>query len=124
MKNPQLPSLILSTVLLLPATVWATATPSAAHRSAVAQQSGQTADQQSNDKADLALVQKIRAAIVKDKTLSTAAHNCKVITAQGAVTLRGEVKSDSERAAVEKIATAIAGEGKVTNELTVAKARQ
>jgi osmotically-inducible protein OsmY len=84
-------------------------------------QAGQTADEQSQDKSDLALVKKIRAAIVKDKTLSTAAHNCKVITAHGAVTLRGPVKSEKEKTSVAKIATDIAGEGKVTNELTIEK---
>jgi osmotically-inducible protein OsmY len=87
----------------------------------VNKQPGKTADQQSQDKADLALAKRIRAAIVKDKTLSTNAHNCKVITNQGAVTLRGPVKSDEEKATVEKIAVDIAGEGKVANQLTIAK---
>jgi len=80
---------------------------------------GQTADQQSQNKADLALAQKIRQAIVKDKALSTNAHNCKVVTRDGAVTLRGPVNSDKEKTAIEKIATDIAGQGKVTNELTI-----
>jgi len=84
-------------------------------------QAGKTADQQSQDKADLALAKQIRAALVKDKTLSVNAHNCKVITNQGAVTLRGPVKSDQEKTTVEKIAVDIAGEGKVTNQLTIAK---
>jgi len=85
----------------------------------VNKQAGQTADQQSQAKPDLALAQKIRQAIVKDKTLSTSAHNCKVVTRDGAVTLRGPVNSDKEKAAIEKIAVDIAGEGKVTNDLTV-----
>jgi osmotically-inducible protein OsmY len=85
----------------------------------VNKQGGTTADQQSQTKADLALAQKIRQAIVKDKTLSTNAHNCKVVTRDGAVTLRGPVNSDKEKAAVEKIAASIAGDGKVTNELTI-----
>jgi len=85
----------------------------------VNKQGGQTADQQSQSKADLALAQKIRQAIVKDKTLSTNAHNCKVVTRDGSVTLRGPVNSDKEKATVEKIAVTIAGEGKVTNDLTI-----
>jgi hyperosmotically inducible periplasmic protein len=84
-------------------------------------QAGTTADQQSQNKDDLALAKQIRAAIVKDKALSINAHNCKVVTNGGAVTLRGPVKSDEEKAAVEKIAVGIAGEGKVTNQLTIAK---
>ena len=90
----------------------------------VNKQEGLTADQQSQTKEDLALVQSIRKAIIADKTLSTNAHNCKVITNQGVVTLRGPVKSDEEKTAVEKIAVDIAGEGKVTNELTIPKPRK
>jgi osmotically-inducible protein OsmY len=82
-------------------------------------QAGPTADQQSQTKADLALAKNIRQAIVKDKTLSTNAHNCKVVTNNGAVTLRGPVNSEKEKAAIEKIAADIAGAGKVTNNLTI-----
>jgi osmotically-inducible protein OsmY len=80
---------------------------------------GQTADEQSQSKPDLELARKIRAAIVKDKQLSMSAHNCKVITQSGKVRLRGEVASTDEKGRVEAIAVKIAGEGKVTNELTV-----
>ena len=82
-------------------------------------QAGDTADEQSQTKADLALVKSIRQAIVKDKTLSVAAHNCKVITQKGNVRLRGEVASEAEQKRVGAIATKIAGTGKVTNELTI-----
>jgi len=95
------------------------ATPPPPDNTKVNKQGGQTADQQSQSKADLALAQKIRQAIVKDKTLSTNAHNCKVITRDGMVTLRGPVKSEQERNAVEKIATSVAGAGKVKSELVV-----
>ncbi len=80
---------------------------------------GLTADQQSQSKSDLDLVAKIRQAILADKTLSTNAHNCKVITRDGAVTLRGPVNSAKEKSTVGSIATKIAGAGKVTNVLTV-----
>jgi hypothetical protein len=82
-------------------------------------QPGVTADQQSQSESDLALVQRIRAAIVKDSTLSTDAHNCKVITNGGKVWLRGPVSSDTEKQAVNSIAAQIAGAGQVTNELVV-----
>lgn len=82
-------------------------------------QDGLTADQQSQTKADLDLVKAIRQAIVKDKTLSTDAHNCKVITKDGTVTLRGPVDSAKEKDAVGAIATDIAGTGNVTNVLVV-----
>ena len=68
----------------------------------VNKQAGPTADQQSQSKADLAITQKIRQAIVKDKTLSMTAHNCKVITQHGAVTLRGPVNSAAEKDAIKE----------------------
>jgi hyperosmotically inducible protein len=71
-------------------------------------------------KADRELMQKIRKAVVADKTLSTSAHNVKIVSHEGAVTLRGRVKSEEEKKAIEDKAAEIAGQGKVTSELTVA----
>ena len=82
-------------------------------------QPGMTADQQSQSESDLALVQRIRAAILKDSTLSTDAQNCKVITNGGKVWLRGPVGSDKEKQAVNSIAVQIAGAGQVSNELVI-----
>ena len=79
-----------------------------------------TADSQKMDKADRDLTKNIRHAIIGDKTLSTYAHNVKIISRDGMVTLKGPVRSDDEKAAVEKAAVGVAGDGKVTNQLTVA----
>jgi osmotically-inducible protein OsmY len=79
-----------------------------------------TADQQKENGTDRKLTKQIRRAIVKDKSLSPDAHNVKIITQNGAVTLKGAVKSDQEKQAIESKATEIAGSGKVTNELQVA----
>ena len=122
MKTHFLPFVLAASLVVGNASVLATqqaTPPPKPDNTKVNKQGGTTADQQSQNKTDLALAQKIRQAIVKDKTLSTNAHNCKVVTHDGAVTLRGPVNSDKEKAAVEKIAVTIAGEGKVTNELTV-----
>ncbi len=80
-----------------------------------------TADQAKNNKSDTRLAQQIRKAIVKDKGLSTYAHNVKVVVQNGAVTLRGPVRSDDEKRAVEAKATSVAGSATVTNELTIAE---
>jgi len=56
---------------------------------------------------------------VSDKSLSTLAHNVKILTRGGAVTLKGQVKSDDEKKAIEDKASGVAGNGKVTSELTV-----
>jgi len=77
-----------------------------------------TADQQQNNRSDRDLTQQIRKAIEADKNLSTYAHNVKVITQNGKVTLKGPVRSEEEKRAVEAKAREVA-EGNVTNELTV-----
>jgi osmotically-inducible protein OsmY len=72
-------------------------------------------------KADRDLTQKIRRAVVTDKSLSMAAHNVQITAVDGAVTLTGPVKSEDEKKAVEGKAAGIAGAGKVTDQLTVPK---
>jgi hyperosmotically inducible protein len=78
-----------------------------------------TADQQSNTRSDVSITRDIRRAIVKDKALSTAAHNIKIITQQGQVTLKGPVRSDAEKQAIEAKATEIAGAGHVKSDVSV-----
>jgi hyperosmotically inducible periplasmic protein len=77
------------------------------------------ADQQKNNLSDRDITQQIRRAIVKDKSLSTYAHNVKVITQNGQVTLKGPVRSDEEKRSIEAKATEIVGENKVTSELDI-----
>jgi hyperosmotically inducible protein len=79
-----------------------------------------TADQQKMDPTDRAISQKIRAEIMKDKSLSTYAHNVKIITQDGKVTLKGPVRSQDEKATIESKATAIAGDGNVTSQIEIA----
>jgi hyperosmotically inducible protein len=79
-----------------------------------------TADQQKENATDRQLVQQIRKAIVKDKSLSTYGHNVKVIAQNGMVTLKGPVKSDEEKQAIENKAAQIAGADKITSEIQVA----
>jgi hyperosmotically inducible periplasmic protein len=79
-----------------------------------------TADRQKENPTDRQLAQQIRKALMKDKSLSTDAHNVKVIAQNGMVTLKGPVKSDEEKQAVESKAAQIAGSDKVTSEIQVA----
>jgi osmotically-inducible protein OsmY len=57
---------------------------------------------------------------MQDKSLSTYAHNIRVITQEGKVTLKGPVRSDDDKASIEAKAVAVAGAGNVTNQLEVA----
>jgi hyperosmotically inducible protein len=79
-----------------------------------------TADKQKMNPADRDLTKKIRAALHGDSTLSMYAHNVKIVSQDGKVTLKGPVRSDDEKAAIEAKATEIAGQGNVTNQLTIA----
>jgi hyperosmotically inducible protein len=78
-----------------------------------------TADQQTSNRSDLEITRQIRSSIAKDKSLSTYAHNVKIITQSGQVTLKGPVRSDDEKKSVEAKAAAVAGADKITNELAV-----
>ena len=79
-----------------------------------------TADKQKMSPEDRELTRKIREAVTADKSLSTYAHNIKIITRDGKVTLKGPVRSNEEKSALLSKATQIAGEGNVTEEMDVA----
>jgi osmotically-inducible protein OsmY len=82
-----------------------------------------TADQQKNNITDRQATQQIRRSLMREKGLSTYAHNVKVIARDGQVTLKGPVRSDSEKQTVEEKATEVVGAGHVVNELSVAQGR-
>ena len=78
-----------------------------------------TADRTKDTVNDREIMQKIRKSIMDDKSLSTYAHNVKIIARNGTVTLKGPVRSQDEKRTVETKATEIAGAGKVKNMLSV-----
>jgi len=77
-----------------------------------------TSGDQSESKGDLKITQNVRKALVADKELSLNAHNVKVITVNGTVTLRGPVDSEAEKSSVAAKAEKVAGT-KVVDELEV-----
>jgi len=79
-----------------------------------------TADQQKQNSFDIELTRKIRSSISKDKSLSTYAHNVKVITQDGIVTLKGPVRSEEESKVIESKAAEVAGASNVKNQLDIA----
>jgi hyperosmotically inducible periplasmic protein len=80
----------------------------------------QTPGDQSSAKADMDITQAIRKAVVADKGLSTNARNVKIITTNGAVTLRGPVKSEAEKNRIAEKAKQTAGVKSVDNQLEIA----
>lgn len=79
----------------------------------------QTADNQTNATTDRLLAANVRKAIIADKDLSIYAHNVKIITRAGHVTLKGPVKSEDEKKQVMTDAANAVPAEKISNELTV-----
>lgn len=79
-----------------------------------------TADGQNNNSSDLSLTQQIRKSVMADKSLSTYAHNVKIVTVDGSVTLNGVVRDSREKHLIGKKAEEVAGNGKVKNDLKIA----
>jgi len=74
---------------------------------------------QGSSESDRKITQQIRQDLMKDKSLSFTAKNVKIITMDGEVTLRGPVKSDAERSAIEAAARRVTGN--VDSQLEVSK---
>ena len=80
----------------------------------------ETADSQTNTPTDIDLTKRIRQSLIADKSLSTYAHNVKIVSVNGNVTLNGVVRSADEKSSVEMKAANIAGKNRVTDDLTIA----
>lgn len=83
---------------------------------AVANSSGTAADQ---NLSDWEITRRVRLSIVGDQTLSTAAHNVRITSKNGKVTLKGGVTSETEKLAVGVKAAELVGTDNVKNNLTV-----
>jgi Putative phospholipid-binding domain. len=76
---------------------------------------------QSNDQDAIEVTAGIRRAVLEDSSLSTSAHNIKIVTNGNAVTLRGPVESADEKKRVESLAVKAAPGKQVRNELSIAR---
>ena len=119
LRFTHLAAMALAATLSLPLTA-AAQTQVAPDNSANNKSHDTTADQQKENEADRTLTQNIRKAIMADKSLSTYAHNIKIIAAKGSVTLFGPVQSESEKKRVEEIANGVLkNPALLTNNITV-----
>jgi len=78
-----------------------------------------TADDQKDNMSDLKITQAIRRSVMADETLSTYAHNAKIVSVNGTVTLNGVVNSQAESANLAQKAEQVAGSGHVVNKLKI-----
>ncbi len=86
-------------------------------------QTSPNAGQQKMNPSDRAITQKIRKSIHDDTTLSSYAHNIKIISQDGKVTLRGPVRSEDEKNNLQAKAAEVAGPDNVTNQLEIAPSK-
>jgi hyperosmotically inducible protein len=119
-----LATFVLPAMLAMGSVAWAqAATPTAPNNTGInvrdRDAGAMTAGQQSNRTSDVNLTRQIRRAVEKDNTLSTVAHNVKIVSVDGKVTLRGPVKTEQEKAAIGSKAQMFAGRHNVDNQLEV-----
>ena len=79
-----------------------------------------TPGDQSESEADRTISQNIRHAIVTDQSVSTNGKNVKIITVDGAVTLRGPVRGEKEKTNIGAKAQQVIGVRTVDNQLEIA----
>jgi hyperosmotically inducible protein len=82
-----------------------------------------SADRQKDDKSDVQLTKRVRQSVMADKNLSTYAHNVKIVSMNGTVTLNGVVRSAQEKSEIVAKSAAIAGGEHVVDELKIAAAK-
>ena len=79
-----------------------------------------TSEEQGNGKSDVQLTASIRHSIVADNSLSTYAHNVKIVVQNGVVTLKGPVRTNDEKTAIEAKAAAVVGPEHVVDQMEIA----
>ena len=80
----------------------------------------QTADDQKSNESDVKITQQIRRSVMADNGLSTYAHNIKIVSVNGTVTLNGVVHGEAEKAQIAQKAAEVVGRDHVVNEIKVA----
>ena len=78
-----------------------------------------TPQDQPNRSEDRKVLAAVRRAVVRDKALSVAAHNIKILVTGGVVTLRGPVSNQDEKSKLGQIAMQVAGTSRIDNQLDV-----
>jgi len=79
-----------------------------------------TADKGKNNMSDLEIERQIRRSVVADKSLSTYAHNVKIVATNGTVTLKGPVRSEDEKTSIAAKAAAVVSSDRITNQIEIA----
>ena len=68
----------------------------------------------------ISLTASIRRSIISDGSLSTYAHNVKIVVQNGVATLKGPVRTQEEKAAIDAKAAAVVGQDHVVDQMEIA----
>jgi len=71
--------------------------------------------------SDSQMAAKVRQALMDDQSVGTTAHNVRVTSHNGTVTLKGKVNSEQEKDAIMTKAKEVAGDSNIKDEITVSK---
>lgn len=110
---------LLTVIFLSAATIAATSDDNTKTNKRDTVPSEMTADEQNKSGTDMEITRRIRQDLIKKSDLSTYAHNIKIITQDGKVTLKGPVRSKQEVNIILKSAESVAGASNVINQITV-----
>jgi hyperosmotically inducible protein len=79
-----------------------------------------TADNAGQSNSDVDIMAKIRRSVVDDDSLSTDAHNVKIVAEHGIVTLKGPVATAAERDAIVAKASMVVDPKNIVNQIEIA----
>lgn len=79
-----------------------------------------TPGDQNENETDRTITQQIRQGVVASDALSMSAKNVKIVTANGIVTLRGPVETQTEKSQITQLVKKVEGVKQVDNQLEIA----
>ncbi len=123
MKSKTIPIALAALALALPLRAHATDAENSKRNVVDRNEATVTPGDQGESKADLAITKEIRKQVVAHDGFSLDAKNVKIVTRDGVVTLRGPVKTASEKEMVASLAAQTDGVKRVDDQLEIAGRR-
>jgi hyperosmotically inducible periplasmic protein len=123
MKSKTIPIALAALALALPLRAHANDAENSKRNTVDRNEATVTPGDQGESKSDIAITKQVRKAVVAHDGFSVDAKNVKIVTNGGVVTLRGPVKTASEKEMVASLAAQTDGVKRVDDQLEVAGER-